>query len=115
MKSKVDGASYKKRSGANFVFFLRNIALKIKEELIEAKPNKLLIYKGKSLIPAYLFLSFKPAKTGTIVTHSLKIGYKGIFGKIIDWFTRKFYLTKAFEKALEKHAKEEFKNLEELA
>jgi len=44
----------------------------------------------------------------------VRVGYAGGFGKITDWLLRKLYLTKEFEEALEKHAKEEFKNLEGL-
>lgn len=93
-----------------------HIRLKFTGEVIEAKLNSFLLYKLKSPIPipGYLSLSFKPTKTGTKVIHEVGVGYEGLFGKIVDWFLRKFYLTRSFEKALEKHANEEFKNLEKL-
>lgn len=88
--------------------------LKLTGKLVEVKPNRFLLYKWKSLISGYLSLTFESTNTGTKVTHEVGIGYKGLLGKIIDWLLRKFYLTKAFEEALEKHAKEEFRNLEEI-
>lgn len=90
--------------------------LKLTGELVELTPNRFLFYKGKGnlFIPGYLSLTFEPTNAGTKVIHKIGAGYKGLFGKVIDWLLRKFYLTKAFEEALEKHAKEEFKNLEKL-
>lgn len=88
--------------------------LKLTGELVEVKPNRFLLYKWKSPISGYLSLAFEPTNTGTKVIHEVGVGYGGLFGRIIDWVLRKFYLTKAFEEALEKHADEEFKNLEEL-
>lgn len=66
---------------------------------------------------AYFWLylvSFRIHEHSTKVTHEIGVGYKGLLGKIIGWPLRKFYFTKAFEEALEKHAKEEFRNLEEI-
>lgn len=88
--------------------------LKLTGKLVEVKPNRFLFYKWKSLISGYLSLAFESTNTGTKVTHEVGVGYKGLLGKIIDWLLKKFYLTKAFEEALEKHAEEEFKNLEVL-
>lgn len=88
--------------------------LKLTGELVEVKPNRILLYRLKSPISGYLSLVFEPTNTGTRVIHKIGVGYGGLFGKIINWLLRKFYLTKAFEEALEKHAKEEFKNLEAL-
>ena len=88
--------------------------LKLTGKLVEVKPNRFLFHKWKSLISGYLSLAFESTNTGTRVTHEVGVGYKGLLGKIIDWLLKKFYLTKAFEEALEKHAEEEFKNLEVL-
>lgn len=91
-----------------------SFVLKIKGELIKIKPSSLLVYKWKSFIPGYLFLSFETTKEGTLVTHTLKIGYVGMIGKITDWLMKKFYFAKHFEQALNRHAEEEFKNLEKI-
>lgn len=90
--------------------------IKLTGELVDLAPNRFLFYKGRNnlLIPGYLSLSFEATNAGTKVIHEIGAGYKRLLGKIIDWFLRKFYLTKIFEEALEKHAKEEFKNLEKL-
>lgn len=88
--------------------------LKLTGELVEVKPNRFLLYKYKSLIPGYLSLAFESTNRGTRVIHKTGIGCKGLLGKIIDWTLRKLYFTRAFEEALEKHAKEEFRNLEEI-
>ena len=88
--------------------------LKLTGELVEVKPNSILLYKLKSPISGYLSLSFELTKIGTMVIHEVRVGYDGMFSRIVDWFLRKLYFTKSFEKALEEHTNEEFKNLEML-
>jgi hypothetical protein len=88
--------------------------LKLTGKLIELKPDEYLLFKLKSPVPAHLSLTIKATRKGTSVTHEVRAGYDGGFGKITDWFLRKLYLPKEFEEALAKHAREEFKNLERL-
>lgn len=85
-------------------------------EVVAAIPDRLLRYKLKRGVPlpAHLALRFEPTKVGTIVTHELTVGYDTPVGKVLDRLVRKTVLTPAFEKALERHAREEFKNLERL-
>lgn len=49
-----------------------------------------------------------------MVIHEVRVGYDGMFIRIVDWFLRELYFIKSFEKALKEHTNEEFKNLEML-
>lgn len=85
-------------------------------EVVGSVPGRLLRYRLKRIVPlpVALTLRFDPRTHGTTVTHALAAGYQGAFGRILDGVLRRTVLTPAFEKALERHAREEFKNLERL-
>lgn len=71
--------------------------------------------KAKYFYPIYLNLSAKKVDIDTDVTHKLQIGFYAMgLEKIFDWFVRKFIFTKRQIEALERHATEEFKNLENI-
>ncbi len=60
-------------------------------------------------LPATLNVKFSDTPDGLRINHELRVGFNGI-GKILDLFLR-FYLTKSFEQALEKHCLEEWPRL----
>lgn len=83
-------------------------------EVAAAHPKWLLRWRLKRLIPlpVHLTLGFEPVEVGTIVTHELIAGYNSTFGWALDALLRRTVLTPVFEKALDRHASEEFTNLE---
>lgn len=83
-------------------------------EVVTAVPERLLRFRLKRLValPVHLALRFEPTRAGTVVTHAVTAGYDSAFGRMLDWSLRKTVLTLAFEKALDRHAREEFRNLE---
>jgi len=90
--------------------------MKLTAEIVKAEPNRFLVFKLKGFMPiqSYLSLSLQPTSSGTKVIHEVKVGNGGIFTKAVEWFLEKSGLVGWFEKALNKHAQEEFKNLEQL-
>lgn len=82
-------------------------------EVVAAVPNRLLRFRLKRFValPVRLALRFEPTEAGTVVTHALTAGYDSAFGRMLDWSLRKTFLTPAFEAALDRHAREEFRNL----
>lgn len=83
-------------------------------EVTAAVPKRMLRWRLRRfiLLPVHLTLRFESAEAGAIVTHELTAGYDPAFGRALDVALRKTVLTPAFEKALDTHAREEFKNLE---
>lgn len=90
-----------------------------KWELIKVKRNLPVLVedkmKAKTLYPVYWHLSGEKINNDTKIIHKLMIGFsfKGL-EKIFDWFVRKFIFTERRIKTLERHATEEFKNLEKI-
>ena len=64
------------------------------------------------MIPIYLILDFEETQNGTLVKHDLQLGYKKTWTGFVDWFIRSFIFTKSKQKSQDRHAIEEFKNLE---
>ena len=95
------------------------IRVKGKWEFVEVKRNLPISFeakmKAKIFYPVYLHLSGQKINSDTEITHTLMIGFsfKGL-EKVFDWFIRKFIFTERKIKALERHAAEEFKNLENI-
>ena len=88
--------------------------LKFKGRIAEYEAGKRIEYRmvrGLSL-PAWLVLEFQDRPGGVDIVHTVKAGYQGV-GKILDPLIR-LYLSDAFEKALNEHAKTEFSRLGDL-
>lgn len=101
----------------NIVYFDEKIAgrrLKFKATIIKVSPDRFITYQMIDFfrLPAWLTVMFEDADNGTIVTHTLLVGYEGI-GRIFDPLFG-LYLTKKFEKDLSDHALKEFQLLAEL-
>jgi len=104
-------------SGVGSVFYgheeFEKYTLKGTTVVVEARPYELIMYKSKQkLIPVYMYFSFELTNVGARLISSVKIGYTGRLGKLLDWFVKKFYVTDQFLKAHKKHVDEEFKYLE---
>lgn len=87
--------------------------MKLTGELVETEPNRLFVFKLKGL-PAYLSLALEPTKNGTKVIHVVRFGYKGALGAVLDFLLKLLPIYKSFKRELDRHAHEEFKNLERL-
>ena len=84
-------------------------------KVIELKENELILLKAMFFIPIYSQASFLSFGKNTKVTHKVRIGFSFIgLEKIFDWFVNRFILTTQKKKAIEQHAREEFKNLESI-
>lgn len=94
---------------------LGDFRVNYKWEVVDLKTDNLILMKAKIFYPVYLSLSFLATNKDTEVIHQLRIGFsfKGL-EKIFDWFVRKFIFTEKKIGALERHAMEEFKNLENI-
>jgi hypothetical protein len=100
------------------VFFFHEqmdkLTVKYNWEVMELVENHKIVMKARYFLPVYLILDFDNTPNGTLVTHTLQIGYqKKITGRT-DWFLQNFVFTKNKQASLERHAHEEFKNLEKL-
>jgi len=95
------------------------IRIKKKWEFVEVERNLPISFEGKmkakTFYPIYLHLSGKKVNSDTEIIHILRIGFsfKGL-EKIFDWFVKKIIFTERKIKAVERHATEEFKNLENI-
>ncbi len=99
----------------NVIYFDEKIGrmrFRVKGKIVEAEPGRRLVYKLNYPIPTYLSLEFVPADKGVNVIHEVKFGYKGPMGKVLGGLVRRTRLVKYFEKELDRHARQEFKNLE---
>jgi len=99
------------------IFFdewIGKLRFKFKGEITEAEPNRLLVFKLKHFPPAYFLLRFEPADGGTKVVHEVGFGFKGVLGAVFDALLKLTPLFKYFAREMERHAQEEFKNLEKV-
>lgn len=101
----------------NLVFFdefIGHYRLKFAATVTEAIPNKKIVWqmtKGLKL-PGWLTLVFEDSPDGVEIIHSIKLGFNGS-GRILDPIL-KVYLSSAFEKELNEHARIEFHKLAQL-
>jgi hypothetical protein len=91
-----------------------NLRVKYYWEVTELTKNQLIVMKAKHIISVYLILKLDETTQGTLVTHNLQIGYKNGISNLVDWVVRNFIFTKNKRNSLERHANEEFKNLEKI-
>ncbi len=100
------------------VFFfdekMDKLRVKYRWEVVEIEPNHKIRMKALHAVPVYLTLTLQELPTGTLVTHDLTIGFERKITGFTDWFLMKFIFTKSKRRSIERHAKEEFKNLEGL-
>jgi hypothetical protein len=89
-----------------------NMTVKYTWEVAKITPNQKIVMKAKYFIPLFLILQFEETPNGTMVIHTLHIGFKNQFSGFIDWFITRFIFTKNRQNASDRHAYEEFKNLE---
>ena len=101
--------------GSVFFFHERmdKLTVKYKWKVTSIVPNHKIVMKAEYFIPIYLTLIFDKTLNGTLVTHDLQVGTNPN-SKILDWFVGTFILTKSKQKSQDRHAIEEFKNLEKL-
>ncbi len=90
------------------------LTVKYKWEVVEFTQNHKVVMKAKYFIPVYLILTFDDTENGTLVTHDLQLGYKKKITGLVDWIIKTFVFTKSKEFSNERHAIEEFKNLEKI-
>ena len=90
------------------------LTVKYKWEVVEFTQNHKVVMKAKYFIPIYLTLTFDETENGTLVTHDIQLGYKKKTIGIIDWVIKSFVFTKSKVFSNERHAIEEFKNLEKI-
>jgi hypothetical protein len=102
--------------GSVFFFHEQMDKLKVKYrwEVLEIVKNYKIVMKAQYFIPIYLILTLDETPNGTLVTHDLQIGYKQKTTGLIDWCIRNFVFTKSKRHSQDRHAIEEFKNLERL-
>jgi hypothetical protein len=100
--------------GSIFYFHekLDNLKIKYNWEVTLLEPNHKIVMTAKYFIPIHLILIFDKTEKGTLVTHDLQIGTEK--EGILDWFISKFIFTKRKKQSQDRHAVEEFKNLEKL-
>jgi hypothetical protein len=101
--------------GSIFFFHEQMDKLKVKYrwEVLEITKNHKIVMKAQYFIPIYLILTLDETPNGTLVTHDLQIGNKPN-SKLFDWFITSFVFTKSKQKSQDRHAIEEFKNLEKI-
>ena len=94
---------------------IEDLRIRFRWEVIELRGNELLIMKARFFYPIYLQLSLKEINGNTEVLHELRIGFElcGV-EKIFDALISLFVFTNKRAKALDRHATEEFGNLERL-
>ena len=82
--------------------------------VIEAKPGKKITWQFKKIIrlPVWMCLELEDDSGGVAITHTMRAGFEGV-GHILDFILR-VYLSDAFAKAMDEHAKTEFPKLGEL-
>lgn len=82
--------------------------------VVEAEPGKKVVWQMRKGIrlPAWLIIELADHTDGVMLTHTLRIGFKGL-GRIVDPFLR-IYASKEFEKAMDAHARTEFPMLRDL-
>lgn len=98
----------------NLVYFDEYVGKRrLKFEAVVARflPGKEIVWQMKKaiLLPAWLILEFEDRDRGIRISHTLQAGFSGA-GKIFDPLIR-IYLSKEFEKELNKHAHIEFTKL----
>lgn len=94
---------------------IEGFRIKFRWEVIELRKNELLVMKACFFYPIYLQLSMKEINGNTEISHELRIGFVfHRFEKIFDGLIRLFVFTNKRAKALDRHATEEFRNLEQL-
>lgn len=100
--------------GSVFYFneIINGYKIDFKWEVIEIEKDKRILMKAKYFIPITLELTLKEENKNTVVKHHLKIGYNGKRAGISERIIRKYYFTDKVIKDLDRHAKEEFSNLE---
>lgn len=101
----------------NLVYFDEYVGqyrLKFKGVVKEIIPERKLVWQMKKGIklPAWLLLEFAQQPEGVKITHTLKVGFRGI-GKILDLLLN-LYFSEAFITALDQHAHIEFPKLGEI-
>lgn len=79
--------------------------------VIEAKPGKKITWQFKKIIrlPVWMCLELEDGNEGVAITHTMRAGFEGT-GSILDIILR-VYLSDAFAKAMDEHAKTEFPKL----
>ena len=82
--------------------------LKFRAVITAAEPGRRIVWQMKALVrlPAWLILEFEPRPGGVHLVHTLRAGYAG-FGRILDPLLR-LYLSRDFERELDRHAHAEF-------
>jgi hypothetical protein len=101
--------------GSVFFFHEEMDQLKVKYSwtVVEIVEDHKIVMKAQYFIPIYLILTLDKTPKGTLVTHDLQIG-ENQSSKLFDWFIRNFAFTKNKRHSQDRHAMEEFKNLETL-
>ncbi len=80
-------------------------------ELEHLENKERIVMKAKIPISLYLILTLERVDNGTLITHHIKAGGKISF---INKLIGKFIFTPKLIKSIERHANEEFKNLEKI-
>lgn len=94
---------------------INGFRINFKWEIVEIKPDEFIKLKAKIFFPIYILLSMKNVNGDTVIIHQLNVGFSFMgLEKIFDWLVSHFILTQKKVKALDRHATEEFKNLENL-
>lgn len=94
---------------------IEGFRIKFKWKVVKLKDSELLILKACFFYPIFLHLSLKMINGNTVVSHELRIGFEFHgFEKFFDVPIKLFVFTDKIATALDKHAKEEFRNLEQL-
>ena len=102
--------------GSVFLFHeqMDKLTVKYNWQVVELVENHKIVMRAQFFMPVYLILDFDKTANGTLVTHTLQIGFKKKIMGLTDWFLQSFVFTHSKQKSLERHAHEEFKNLETL-
>ncbi len=102
--------------GSLFFFHeqIDNLKVKYRWEVTKIDKNHKIVMKAQYFIPIYLVLTLDKTPKGTLVTHDLQIGYRQKITGLIDWFIRNLIFTKNKRHSQDRHAIEEFKNLEKI-
>ena len=94
--------------------FIGKRRVKTKGVVREATPGERIVWQVQKLImlPVTLSLELQDDKTGTNVTHTIRVGYDGV-GRVIDPIFR-LYFSPKFAWAMDEHVKTEFPRLRDM-
>ena len=94
--------------------FIGEYRVKSTAVLVEAIPSRKLVWQSRKGIrlPVRLSLEMDDDQAGVTITHTIRVGFKGL-GSVLD-FVFQVYFPAKFKTAIEEHVKTEFPKLRDM-